>query len=300
METKINIMEIEKFAVHDGPGIRSVIFTKGCPLNCAWCANPESKSFKSTIMYNNKKCEKCLKCLAQCNSGALTLQNNKIVINHKICTGCKSCVSACITDALYYIGKRVDIEQIVKEVLKDKIYYDKSNGGVTISGGEVLIQSHAISNLIDELKKYNLHIVIETCGVAPEADFRKIVEKIDLVMFDLKHIDKAKYEQATKGNFALMMRNFEVLINDYRDRALIRIPVIPRFNENDLYELIDFIGLRNIDTLVLLPFHNLGKNKYQDLGLTYSYKDEPNMLEAQLSKYIDYSKKYNLNVSIGK
>jgi len=299
METKLKIIEIEKFAVHDGPGIRTVIFTKGCPLKCEWCANPESQSFKTVIMHNHKKCLKCLNCLKVCEHNAIRVQNNIIAINHSECIRCKKCTTVCLTDACYFSGESIAIAEIVKEVCKDKLYYDSSGGGVTISGGEALMQVKAVNVLIDKLKKEGIDVAIETCGAVKAAVLRAIVEKVDLVMFDLKHIDKYKYEQATKGEFELMINNFLMLSSEYNEKTIIRVPVIPEFNEEDLYDICDFVASYKIAKLVLLPFHNLGKEKYKALGSVYKYAKTTNMSKECLNKYIVYCEKYNLEVSIG-
>lgn len=159
----INVFNIEKFATHDGPGIRTTIFLKGCNLHCPWCANPESWSIKPTLMYDLRKCIKCKKCVNVCKQKAISF-DKKFLYDRLKCIYCKKCSESCLTQALTFAGKELSINTIVDEVMKDKDYFDNSNGGITISGGEPFVQFIAMMKLIKELKKQDLHIAIETTG----------------------------------------------------------------------------------------------------------------------------------------
>ena len=206
----INVFNIEKFATHDGPGIRTTIFLKGCNLHCPWCANPESWSIKPTLMYDLRKCIKCKKCVNVCKQKAISF-DKKFLYDRLKCIYCKKCSESCLTQALTFAGKELSINTIVDEVMKDKDYFDNSNGGITISGGEPFVQFEAMIKLIKALKKQNLHIAIETTGNYPLEYLKQALPYLDLLLFDVKHSNHQKIKEVIGGNPKLIFNNLKFL-----------------------------------------------------------------------------------------
>ncbi len=298
-ETKINIFDIEKFAIHDGPGIRTLIFMKGCPLRCPWCANPESQSLKTQVMIQKSKCVKCLRCVEVCPNHAIQFMNNTIQIDSNRCQGCLKCVGECLNGTLKACGKLMSIGEIIKEVLKDKKYYEKSNGGITISGGEPFFQPTHLTQLVRALKQHDLHVAIETTGVANHDAFVTLINDVDLFLIDYKHIDATVFKKVTHADLNVVMKNIKYLLEYAPQKCVLRIPVIPNFNFDVVGQMLENCARMNIEKLVLLPFHNLGKNKYEELNLTYQYEDEKNMPSSLLQPYVEKAKELGIHLTIG-
>ena len=191
--TKGLIFNIQKFSIHDGPGIRTTIFLKGCPLRCKWCANPESQSVHVQILWDQKKCVHCLQCVKSCMHQAISCKEGEIHIDEELCQGCLSCVSTCLQSALSNEGETKEIEEIVRIALQDKDFYEESGGGITISGGEGMSQPDFLKELVKELKKHNLHLAIETTGYIPKETFHELAPLFDLLLLgkNLEEIKKA-------------------------------------------------------------------------------------------------------------
>ena len=285
----INVFNIEKFATHDGPGIRTTIFLKGCNLHCPWCANPESWSIKPTLMYDLRKCIKCKKCVNVCKQKAISF-DKKFLYDRLKCIYCKKCSESCLTQALTFAGKELSINTIVDEVMKDKDYFDNSNGGITISGGEPFVQFEAMIKLIKALKKQNLHIAIETTGNYPLEYLKQALPYLDLLLFDVKHSNHQKIKEVIGGNPKLIFNNLKFLASTCPEKVIIRIPVIPYFNndEKTLQSIIDLAFKLNITNINLLPYHTLGKNKWEQINKQYYLENEKMIEKKTLKKYIQY------------
>lgn len=296
----INVFNIEKFATHDGPGIRTTVFLNGCPLHCPWCANPESWSIQATFMYDERKCVKCQKCVSICPKQAISFKE-KIFYDQEKCIQCGQCAKVCLNDAIKFAGQQMTIEEIVSEVMKDKDYFDESQGGVTISGGEPFLQFDKFLKLTKELKKKGLHIAVETTGNYSQESLIKALPYIDLFLFDIKHLDKNKLLNITGGNFDIIMNNLQYLADHCPERVIIRVPVIPYFNfEKDILQkiiaLASELGISEVD---LLPYHTLGKNKWDQMFKNYALKDYKMLDEQDLKDYIDYGNSQGVKVKIG-
>lgn len=269
---KATIFNIQKFCLHDGPGIRTTIFFKGCPLHCLWCANPESQLFTRQITYNQRNCQLCQKCITSCSKQALSIENNQIKINYQKCNQCLKCALLCENAALKIEGYEKEIDEIVEEVLKDKVFYEESNGGVTFSGGEVLYHHKQAKEIIKQLKKENIHIAIETTGYIDTDIFIDFIQDVDLLLFDFKHHDSIKHKEGTGVYNDLIIKNLTIAKSMNKD-ILVRMPIIPQFNDSieDAKKtalLFKEIGINEIE---LLPFHQLGENKYHLLQKKYQY-----------------------------
>ncbi len=267
------IFNIQKFSIHDGPGIRTVVFFKGCPLVCKWCSNPESQSPAIEITWDKSKCAHCLKCVAVCPQKAITHENNKIIIDGRKCDGCLKCVDECSENALKNEGEYKEIDSIMKEILKDLPFYEESNGGVTLSGGEVLSQYKQAIELINECKKHNLHVAIETTGYSSQDEFKALIKDVDLLLFDMKHHDSDKHYEGTGVHNEIIIENMTYAAKSGK-MIIARIPVIPDFNDSledalEFSKLLKKIGVKEVN---LLPFHQFGQRKYELLNRDYSLK----------------------------
>lgn len=296
----INVFNIEKFATHDGPGIRTTVFLKGCPLHCPWCANPESWTLQPTFMYDERKCAKCQRCVAICPNQAISF-DGKLHHDAKKCVHCGMCQKKCLNNAINFAGKKMQVEEIVKEVLKDKDYFDESHGGVTISGGEPFLQFEDFLELIKELKKHELHVAVETTGNYRNDLLVKAMPYIDLFLMDIKHVDKEKLFEITGGNLDIIMNNIQYLAKNCPEKIIIRTPVIPHFNfdDNILKEIIDTVSRLGINEVDLLPYHTLGKNKWNQIQKEYSLENEKMLDKEDLKEYINYGSIKNIKVKIG-
>lgn len=277
---------IQKFSIHDGPGIRTTVFFKGCPLRCEWCSNPESQIKNVQILHDQSKCSYCLSCVAACPNGAITHEDNKIIINEDKCVGCLTCVNSCPNRALSYEGDYQTIEEIVDICMQDIDFYEESGGGVTISGGEGMSQPEFLKKLIAELKKNSVHVAIETTGYVKKETFEELARELDLLLFDVKHYDREKHYNGTKVYNDLIVENLKWAI-DNGIEVLPRIPVIPDFNDSSedaegLAKLLVEVGAKKVQ---LLPFHQFGEKKYELLNRNYKYKNKKALYPEDLEEY---------------
>ena len=285
------IFNIQKFCLHDGPGIRTTVFFKGCNLRCKWCANPESQKSTRQLTLDKGKCVGCGACVAACPQNARTMEAGFPKVNTALCNHCGACLENCPGGAIAMEGKFVDTEQVLAEVRKDKVFYDRSGGGVTLSGGEVLLQLPFALELARRLHQEGIHVAVETAGVAKEERFRALLKEIDYVMMDLKHYDSETHRAGTRRGNEQVLANLRIL-RDSGVPFLVRIPVIPEFNDKgeDAEAFARLLKEMDILHVQLLPFHRLGCHKYELLGLPYDYSDTPSMQAEELK---DYSREFS-------
>lgn len=282
------IFNIQKFSIHDGPGIRTTVFFKGCPLSCKWCANPESQMIQTQILHDAKKCVHCHACEAACTNKAITFQDDTFSIDHTKCKGCLSCLSVCPTHALTKEGEQQDIDTIVKECLKDIDFYEESGGGITLSGGEAMMQPEFLEALVKQLKQHHLHCAIETTGYVNSATFQKLALLFDLILFDVKHYDSKQHYLGTNVYNEQIIENLTWLLQQ-KIPVLPRIPVIPNFNDSledaiGFCELFHKIGAKKVQ---LLCFHQFGEKKYELLHRDYELKTISALHPEDLQTYKD-------------
>ena len=295
------IFNIQKFSIHDGPGIRTTVFLKGCPLNCRWCANPESKSAEEEILYTQKTCLHCSSCVAACPAGGLHFdENGMLKFSKDLCTHCMSCVAACPSHALTVEGEEYTVEQVVEEAMKDQPFYEKSGGGVTLSGGEPLLQKEFALALLKALKKEGIHTTIETTAYTEPEYFKEVLPYIDLLYTDVKHPDDAMHQKMTDVSNERILKNIRYAIEQGKE-LVARVPVIPRFNHSvevaEKYAvLFQDLGVKNVH---LLPFHQMGQGKWEALGLDYLYENDKNMKKEEVFEMRDVLEKAGLNVQVG-
>ena len=265
------VFNIQKFSIHDGPGVRTTVFLKGCPLRCRWCSNPESQLSRVQIMYHSDNCMHCRKCAGTCPEKAITeAEDGRIHIDFNKCTGCLTCVQGCPGRALTNEGEYKTIDEVVDVCMQDIDFYEESGGGVTISGGEGMMQPDFVESLILRLKENGIHTAIETTGCVGEEVFHRLAPLFDLLLFDVKHYDSEKHKIGTGAGNELILKNLR-WAHKRGLNILPRIPVIPSFNAElpdaeGMARLLLDIGLTRVQ---LLPFHQMGERKYEFLNRDY-------------------------------
>lgn len=264
------IFNIQKFSLHDGPGIRTIVFFKGCNMSCLWCSNPESQEVAPQIMFNKNLCTKCGRCQSVCETSAIDM-NSVYRIDKSKCIKCKRCVESCLNGALVLEGKKYSVEEIIKELKKDSVQYRRSNGGITLSGGEVLLQPDFAVALLKECKSYGWHTAIETAMYVNSEAVKKVMPYIDLAMIDIKSMDDEVHKKFTGVSNNIILKNIK-LSDQLTKEIIIRIPVIEGFNADlqSIGEIAQFSkSLTNLKRIDLLPYHNYGENKYEAIGRDY-------------------------------
>jgi len=302
MNQSAMVFDIERYATDDGPGIRTVVFLKGCNLRCSWCQNPESHMESPQIMYSRKLCTSCGRCQEICPVKAIS--NNELygfISDSEVCIRCQACIDICYTNARKIVGKQMLIEDIMKEISRDKDFYEESGGGVTFSGGEPLMQSDAVLELARRCRMLGIHTALETAGYVPWQIFEQLLPEIGLLYFDLKHIDSDIHRLHTGVPIDLILRNIR-LAGDSQTKTIVRIPVIPGFNDSMKiqHRMMSFLSRETaISHVELLPFHRLGSGKYEGLGMLYAMKDVGNMSKKDCEPYAEIGRSMGLSVKVG-
>lgn len=273
------VFNIQKYSVHDGPGIRTVVFLKGCPLSCSWCSNPESQSFKPQLAYNANKCitlSQCVRCVEVCTAGAITrAEDDKVAINWQTCTGCLSCTDACPAGALITYGNTQNVKDVIDQVEKDAAFYARSGGGLTLGGGEPLAQPTFAIALLKESKRRYIKTAIETCGHVDQEVILEACRYLNMMMFDIKSMDSAKHKAFTGVDNQRILKNLKAVTEAFPKLHIrVRTPVIPGFNDSpeEIQAIVDFLRDLPVE-YELLPYHRLGSQKYTSLGLEYPMAD---------------------------
>lgn len=264
------VLNIMHFALHDGPGIRTTVFLKGCPLHCWWCHNPESQRPEPEVIYFEERCIRFGDCVRACPHGALHLDEQRLIHDPRLCQHCAECVSACSASARQLAGRWMTVSDVVAEVSKDQVFFDESGGGITVSGGEPLMQAAFVESLLAACRARRIRTVLDTCGWADPNALLRVSENVDLFFYDLKLMDSERHRHFTGVKNDVILRNLEMLA-ERGSAVVVRVPVIPGVNDDndnmeDLSEFLIRLGLREID---LLPYHRFGSDKYRRLHLPY-------------------------------
>lgn len=272
-----NITNIQKFSIHDGDGIRTTVFFKGCPLKCEWCHNPETQRYEREMQVDREKCTGCGACAAVCPSGAVRMEEGRPVLDQAICTLCGKCENFCPAGVREIIGREYTVRELVKELMKDQMFYEESGGGVTLSGGEVMAMDiDYITAVAKELKRQDVTLAIDTCGYVPYEKFQAVLPYVDTFLYDVKVIDEELHRKYMGVGNRLILDNLIRLSRDGA-RLYIRIPTIKEVNgnEREMKETIAFLKEHDIHPaqVNLLPYHDTGSGKYRKLDMEYKGKD---------------------------
>lgn len=280
------IFNIRKFCTHNGPGLRTTVFFKGCPMRCKWCSHPESQSAKTQIFWNASKCVQCMQCINICPKMAILSLNGKTCIRSERCDGCAVCVNICPSRALTLSGRSYTLDQVVNTCLQDKAYYESSGGGVTLSGGEPLMQYHFAEAFLQIMKAEGIHTALETAGYTSPDIFSRILPLTDLFLFDIKHHSHKAHYKGTGTYNDLILQNLRTAAASGKE-VLARIPVIPVYNNSlqdarRFAELFLDMGVRSVQ---LIPFHQTGSYRYAMLGVPYEMGVFPTLRPDNLRDY---------------
>jgi len=266
------VFNIMRFSVHDGPGIRTTVFLKGCPLQCAWCHNPEALSAAPELMLRPERCIACGDCMALCPHGAVSVSDGVYVTQPDLCARCGTCADACAAGAREVVGRPMSVEEVMREVERDATFYRESGGGVTFSGGEPLLQHRFLLMLLRACGERSLHVAVDTSGYASPDVLYRVAELTDLFLYDLKSVNDDIHSRFTGVSGALIRGNLRRLAS-WGKRVVIRMPIIPGINDAapDVEAAGRFIAsLGNVVGIDLLPYHGIGAEKYARLGMPYS------------------------------
>lgn len=281
------VFNVQRYSIDDGPGIRTVVFLKGCPLRCRWCANPESQRMGPQILFNAERCQHCGKCAQVCpNKGAS-------------CAACGACAEGCWHGARTLCGESWTVERVMDAVLRDVQYYRRNGGGVTLSGGEPLMQGDFAAAILERCRAEGIHTAIETAGCVPWSALEAALKNLDLVFFDCKHVDEQKHRAFTGVDNALILENLEHVLHCF-ENVVVRVPCIPGFNaaEEDVEQILKRLKEMGAREVELLPFHRFGSGKYRELGTRYEYEEIPPMRPDELAFAGRLGEKYGLDVRV--
>jgi pyruvate formate lyase activating enzyme len=286
-ETTVNkrmVVDITRMTVHNGPGIRTLILFKGCPLHCIWCSTPESQKESPEIGFYPDRCIRCDDCLAACPRSAIAVRGNTVAVDRELCDNCGQCASVCYSGALKLFGQEYTIEKLVREILRDEVIYKHSGGGVTLSGGEPFFRPEFLLILLKELKRNNISCGIDTCGFTDRQHIKAILPYVDFFLWDIKHMKNEKHTEYTGVSNELILDNMRFVSRENISLYL-RLPVIPGYNDSkdNLLDLCYFAKtLSSLVEIDLLPLHHLGKSRYVALGREYPIDGIPLIKEEIL------------------
>ena len=299
------IFNIQKFSIQDGPGIRTTLFMKGCALSCPWCSNPEGISSEPEIMVGERKCIGCKRCAEACRMGAISFVNGIRTIDWKSCTNCLECGKVCPSHAIQVVGEYKTANEAFKIAAQDRDFYNASGGGVTVSGGEPLVQWEFVREFLKKCKSAGFHTALDTTAYCPWERMEQVLKYTDLILFDIKHMDPAKHEEETGVSNELTLENLRKASNLTATRIWLRIPLVPGFNdsESNMQETAELACRTGAGKVSLLPYHGWGKGKYSGLGKQYRYNGADGALEPDsdlVNKCRSILESHGLEVTVGK
>ncbi|MCD8100424.1 MAG: glycyl-radical enzyme activating protein [Oscillospiraceae bacterium] len=292
----LNVLEISRMATHNGPGYRTTVHFMGCPLRCRWCSTPESQDFTGLAL-NPSRCLSCGYCVEVCEGGALTVSNNQpVALDRSLCHLCYKCAEVCYSRALWVYGKQYTAQQLACEIIKDKLFFKNSGGGVTLSGGECLMSvNDEFVEMCSLVRDEDVSIGIDTCGYVPWHTFERILEFTDLFLYDIKILNSEKHKEFTGVGNELILENLDKLtkLKTYKPEIVIRYPLIPGVNDTDedISQLCTYLSkMENISELNFMPYHHLGMSRYKFSGKEYlmgSAERQSNERLAQICEIAD-------------
>ena len=273
-QTLGRIINIKRFEIHDGDGLRTTLFLKGCPLRCKWCHNPETLSPKSELGYYAHKCISCGKCVEICPYGAHAIKDGKHTFDREKCKTCGKCASVCLGDALIFYGEKVTPSDILPKLIADKEFYKSSGGGVTVSGGEPLLQADFVAEVLRLLKQKDINTAVDTCLFASKTQLEKVVPFTDTFLVDVKAFDRELHKELTGQYNDLILDNIRYL-SSIGKQMEIRIPFVPNQNSGEIGKIAEFLSsIQTIKGVRVLPYHNLSGTKYDSLDMSYTLSND--------------------------
>jgi len=295
------IFDIKRYAIHDGPGIRTTVFFKGCPLACPWCHNPEGIDRYPRLVYRKSKCILGLECVEACPEKALSLGPDGIITDEALCNLCGACVDACPAGAREMVGQKISVESLMENIRKDVPFFDTSGGGVTFSGGEPLMQAEFLLAMLKACGKEDIHRTLDTTGYTDLGTLKQVARHTDLVLFDLKFIDPKKHRHYTGVSNEQILKNLETLAqND--SRVIIRIPLIPGINDDDdnINSTVSLLlHLPQIESVHILPYHDFQTRKYDTFSINYKARDVDPPSPARVEEIRKQLAVSGLNIEVG-
>ena len=297
------VFDIQHYSIHDGPGIRTTVFLSGCPLKCLWCQNPESQELNPQLFFRYDKCTGCGECISVCTQGAITLNGKIVQTDRGLCNSCGECVRVCPNEARTIIGKEITSGQVFKEVSSDKMFYEESNGGVTLSGGEVLLQPEFSSAILEVCKNDGIHTAIETSGYSSWENIKLVLTYTDLVLFDFKHFDDNEHKKLTGVSNKTILQNVKKIWHDLKIPIIARLPVIPGCNDSimNIKQTASFISTE-LDKSIevhLLPYNDLGRAKHKNLEQPWNGFSGKIPSDEKMNEIAKIIESYGLSVKIG-
>ncbi|EOH85301.1 choline TMA-lyase-activating enzyme [Enterococcus asini] len=305
IERQAMVFNVQKYSLYDGPGIRTIVFFKGCPLRCQWCANPEGINRKFEVMYQQSICNDCGACVEACPMGIhyMDAQGHHQVHRDRACNGCQKCVEVCPMTALNITGQIRTISDLMAVIHEDDAFYEMSGGGVTLSGGECLAQPEAALALLSACKADGLNTAVETCGHLRLNKLLEIADYIDLFLYDMKHMDPVRHNELTGISNEKILENLQELLQRGH-QVQIRMPMLKLINDSqqEIQQIISFLmpykDLPNFKGIDLLPYHKLGVNKYGQLGIDYPVEGDPSLSDAELNQIEAWIREYDFPVRV--
>jgi pyruvate formate lyase activating enzyme len=294
------VFNIQRFSLHDGPGIRTTVFMKGCPLKCLWCSNPESQNVSPNLMVRDIRCRACGACEKVCPRGAIKMSPaGSRDIDWQHCDQCLVCVDACIYGSLNVCGATLEVRDVVHEVMRDEAFYRNSGGGVTLSGGEPLLQIDFAGRLLEEFKNMGLHTAVDTSGYIPWSHFEKTLPHIDLLLFDIKHLDPREHLRTTDVENGLILENLERASGV--TKIWLRLPLISGFNDSQEHiGRVAVLGKKiGAEKVSLLPYHEGGKSKCEQMGRSYAFSQGEGSSDEHVRVLKEILEGEGLTVSVG-
>jgi pyruvate formate lyase activating enzyme len=294
------IFDIRRFSIHDGPGIRTVVFLKGCPLACTWCHNPEGIDPTPALIYRASRCIRCGTCISACPQGAISVDGDTVRTGRERCVHCGTCADVCYAEARELAGRRVTVAEVVAELERDAVFYDESGGGVTFSGGEPLLQADFLLALLQACQEKGLSAALDTCGFAPWETVDRVREYIALFLYDVKLMDEARHQRFTGVSNALILENLRRLAQQGH-RIILRLPLIPGVNDDaeNVRQTGALAAALHLPEVDLLPYHEAGVNKYERLDMDYALPGTRPPGAEQIEVVAEMLRGFGLEVRVG-